>query len=107
MAINGWKQKYHEAKVHHIPASSSDHSMLALWINKNGRAQPRSHHKLFHFEVWLKDPNCDEVVIDSWQEWLKKIGGSTFSNHIESYRANLRVWNTREFRNVGRKIAKL
>ena len=82
--------------------------MLALWINKNGRAQPRSHHKLFHFEaMWLKDPRCDEVVIDSWQEGLNKIGGSTFSNCIESYRANLRVWNKREFGHVGRKIAEL
>ena len=108
LATNGWKQKYQEAEVHLILASSLDHSMRALWINKNGRAQPRSHHKLFHFEaMWLKDPRCDEVVIDSWQEGLNKIGGSTFSNCIESYRANLRVWNKREFGHVGRKIAEL
>nr|POE91538.1 hypothetical protein CFP56_23730 [Quercus suber] len=48
--------------------------------------QPHVRGKGFRFSVmWLRDPQCDEVVKEAWQEGLYKTGGSPFVNYMESY----------------------
>ena len=75
-----------------------------LTINPSGG----QHHKPFRFEaMWLKDPRCDKVVPDLWQEGLNKPGGYQFNNCIDRCNERLKVWNKVEFRHVGRKIAGL
>lgn len=47
------------------------------------------------------------MVSESWQEGLRKFGGSPSTNCIDRCRARLLVWNKVEFGHVGRKIARL
>nr|POE67332.1 hypothetical protein CFP56_77613 [Quercus suber] len=56
--------------------------------------------------LW-KPETLVKVVTDSWPEGLNKLGGSQFTNCIDSCRDNLRVWNKVEFGHVERKIAEL
>uniref|UniRef100_A0A7N2LFD6 Uncharacterized protein n=1 Tax=Quercus lobata TaxID=97700 RepID=A0A7N2LFD6_QUELO len=54
--------------------------------------QPHGRGKVFRFEVmWLRDPQCDVVVEETWQEGLYKTGGSPFVNYMESYRDRLGI----------------
>ena len=57
--------------------------------------------------MWVKDPRCDAVVNQSWQEGLNKFRGSQFKNCIDTCREQLKVWNKVEFGHVGRRIANL
>ena len=63
---------------------------------------------MFRFEaMWLRDPQCDEVVQEAWYEGLCKPSGSPFTNCINNCRTRLQVWNKIEFGHIGRKIASL
>ena len=80
--------------------------MLALRIT--GKALLKIKQKIFCFKaMWVKDPRCDEVVNESWQEGLNKFSGYQFKNCIDTCRERLKVWNKVEFGHVGRRIANL
>ena len=80
-------------------------SLAFKFLTINPGAQ---HHKPFRFEaMWLKDPRCDEVVTDLWQEGLNKPGEYQFNNCIDRCSERLKVWNKVEFGHVGRKIVGL
>lgn len=106
LATNSWRQKYQDASVHHISSTAFDHSILSLRLTKAAQGHQRKKKKLFRFEaMWLTDPRCDEVVIDSWNEGLYKSGGSQFTNCMVNCKEKLSVWNKEKFSHVGRKIA--
>ena len=77
--------------LHHISMSTFDHSLLGLCFPSISN-QPHGRGKVFRFEVmWLRDPQCDVVVEEAWQEGLYKTGGSPFVNYMESYRDRLGI----------------
>ena len=50
------------------PSSALDHSPLLLRLVQKRRRRPK---KLFRFEsMWLKDPRCEEVVLEAWNDGL-------------------------------------
>lgn len=105
LANHAWKSKFMGAEVHHVNMSTSDHSLLALRLPTKRGGKNHRGQKLFRFEaMWLRDPQCDEVVQKAWYEGLCKLDGSPFTNCINSCRTRLQVWNKMEFGHVGRKI---
>ena len=57
--------------------------------------------------MWLKDPHCEDVVREAWEEGLAANHKYVLGKCLESCRARLETWNKKEFGYVGRKIAKL
>ena len=106
LATTTWRQKFSEAVVQYLSTFASNHSMLSLCIN--GKAPLKFKQKIFLFEIlWVKDPRCDEVINESWQEGLNKLGGSQFKNCIDTCKERLKVWNKVELGHVRRRIANL
>nr|POE64504.1 hypothetical protein CFP56_56804 [Quercus suber] len=104
LATNEWRLKLHEVAVHHMTMSTSDLSLLTLRLTLGHR----KNNKLFRFEaMWQSDHRCDDVVSESWQDGLCKIGGCPFTNCMTSCRESLEAWNKWEFGHVRRKIASL
>lgn len=92
LASTMWKGKFWKAMVHHIAMSTSDHSLLALRLAKNSGLNIWARKKLFQFEaMWLRDPRCDEVIQEAWQDGISKIGESLFSNSINNCRESSQV----------------
>ena len=72
LATAAWKSQFPGASVQHLTMSTSDHSMIAVYMPP---LKPRhKHHQLpFYFEALrLRDPRCAEVVEDAWMEGLYK-----------------------------------
>ena len=108
LANHAGKSKFVGAEVHHVPMSTSDHSLLTLRLPKEEEDKKRRGQRMFRFEaMWLRDPQCDEVVQEAWYEGLCKPSGSPFTNCINNCRTRLQVWNKTEFGHIGRKIASL
>lgn len=97
-----------ESIVKSYGRTTPNHSLLALRLVKSSGINNWARKKLFRFEaMWLRDLGCDEVVQEAWQYGISKIGGSMFSNGINSCRESLQVWNKMEYGHVGRKITGL
>ena len=94
--------------------STSDHSFHHLWF-PDIRLQPQGGVKFFRFEaMWLRDPWCDKVVQEAWQEGLYRPSGCQVLNCLDSClnclnscRDRLVSWNKMEFGLVQCKIAGL
>ena len=54
--------------------------------------------------MWLRDPRCEEVVRDAWEQGLCSTMGHPLKNCISECHAQLTQWNKREFGHVGRQI---
>ncbi|XP_075633826.1 uncharacterized protein LOC142606345 [Castanea sativa] len=107
LATAGWCSLFPGTTVHHIPMSTSDHSLLSIRF-RPPIARPRPLGQLFHFEVmWLRDPCCAEVVQEAWQDGLFKPDDAQIMNCLDSCRERLTTWNKLEFGHVGRQISKL
>ena len=64
--------------------------------------------RVFRFEsMWLKDPRCEAIVEEAWDEGL--LGGSddVLNKCLENCCARLEVWNGTKFGNVGKTMAEL
>ena len=64
--------------------------------------------KPFRFKaMWLRDPQCAEVVGDAWEYGLCKPMGHPLQNCISSCNSRLTQWNKRKFGHVGHQIKTL
>ena len=100
LAIVEWFHLFPMAKLTHLSSSASDHSPLVLQLF----AKPRKKRmgRIFRFEsMWLKDPRCEAIVEEAWDEGLYGGLGDVLNRCLESCRARLEVWNGVEFGNVG------
>ena len=57
--------------------------------------------------MWLKDPRCEEVVNEAWDECLSMGSNSTLTSCLEHYRVKLDAWNKMEFGHVSHTIVDL
>ena len=57
--------------------------------------------------MWLKDPRCEAIVEEAWDEGLYGGSGDVLYRCLESCRSRLEVWNGKEFGNVGKTVAEL
>ena len=51
--------------------------------------------------MWLKDPRCEAIVEEAWDEGLYGGLGDVLNRCLESCHARLELWNGVEFGNVG------
>ena len=100
-----WLNLFPEVKLHHLTSSASDHSPLLLRLVQKCRRRPK---KIFHFELmWLKDPRCEEVVLEAWNDGLAYRSEFPLVLCLEKCRVKLEAWNKIEFEHVGNRIAEL
>ncbi|XP_075640325.1 uncharacterized protein LOC142612079 [Castanea sativa] len=68
VANEAWSLVSPEAKVHHVSMSSSDHCLLALFLNKDH--QQRRGKKRFFFEaMWTREEECKEIIELAWDPY--------------------------------------
>lgn len=69
LASKDWCSRFPAAKLIHLTSIASNHSPLLLWLSPTSRK--RKMRKVFRFELMrLKDPHCEDVVRDAWEEGL-------------------------------------
>ncbi|XP_023900653.1 uncharacterized protein LOC112012514 [Quercus suber] len=106
LATVEWFHLFPMAKLVHLTSSVSNHSPLFLQFYAKPRKKKMG--RVFRFEsMWLKDPRCEAIVENAWDDGL--LGGSddVLNKCLESCRARLEVWNGSEFGNVGKTVAEL
>lgn len=75
-------------KLDHLTSVASDHSPLSLRMNPRSRKWKMG--KVFCFELmWLKDPRCEDVVRDAWEEGLAANQEFMLGKCLESGKARL------------------
>ncbi|XP_030949017.1 uncharacterized protein LOC115972935 [Quercus lobata] len=106
VASLAWGARFKEARVYHLSNSASDHSPLSLHFFL--KQKKRFQRKIFKFKsMWLKDPKCEDIVKNAWEEGSVFVGRFPISRCMELCRNRLEVWNKREFGHVGMKINEL
>ncbi|XP_075669717.1 uncharacterized protein LOC142639416 [Castanea sativa] len=64
--------------------------------------------KTFRFEsMWLKEPKCEEIVTEAWNEGLVAATSHPLLTCLNSCKKKLQEWNQSEFGHVGKKVAQL
>ena len=102
LASANWVNLFPMAKLHHLTSSVSNHSPLLLHLDK--KVNRKYMKKLFKFEsMWLKEPSCEEVVLDAWNEGLVAQSDFPLVSCINQCRLRLEVWNKNVFGHVGKK----
>ena len=106
LATNEWTNRFPMARLYHLTSAASDHSPLLLtFTNKTRRRRPR---RMFRFEkIWLKDPRCEAVVLEAWNEGLTSTSNYPLVSCLDQCKVRLEAWNKTEFRHVGKKITAL
>nr|POE58486.1 hypothetical protein CFP56_29548 [Quercus suber] len=62
-----WASVFPQQRLHHVAAFTSDHCMLLLKCTQTSQRRKRKP-KLFKFEsMWLRDNQCDDLVVDAWE----------------------------------------
>uniref|UniRef100_A0A7N2LMG5 Reverse transcriptase n=1 Tax=Quercus lobata TaxID=97700 RepID=A0A7N2LMG5_QUELO len=106
LATADWVSLFPMAKLHHLTSTALDHSPLLLHFNR--KKMKKRGKKLFRFEsMWLKEPWCEEVVLEAWEEGLATHSEFPLNACLEKCRLKLDAWNKIEFGHVGRKINEL
>ena len=101
LATVEWFHLFPMAKLTHLSSSASNHSPLILQLSVKPRKKKMG--RVFRFKsMWLKDPRCEAIVEEAWDEGLYGGSGDVLNRCLESCRARLEVWNGTEFGNVGK-----
>ncbi|KAL0009864.1 hypothetical protein SO802_004972 [Lithocarpus litseifolius] len=102
VANEEWLEIYPEAKVYHRSMSTSDHCLLALWLQKRKPSRPIK--KRFFFEaMWTRDERCREVIEAAWDP-LNGNPEELFQDRLKHCQVQLLNWNRRVFGNVNREL---
>lgn len=85
-ATANWFRLFPKARVTCLEASCSDHLLILL---EPVPLVPTSRFKQFRFEnMWLREPDCEEIVKDSWNDR----GGCSIQDKISACGNELRRW---------------
>ena len=102
-----WASVFPQQRLHHVAASTSDHCMLLLKCTQTSWRRKRKP-KLFRFEsMWLRDNQCDDLVIDAWEQGECMGGLYPLNTCLNECRDALTHWNKTTFGHAGRKISTL
>ena len=106
LATTDWVNLFPMAHLHHLTSPASDHSPLVLHFVRKTNAKKAK--KPFRFEsTWLKDLQCEEVVMDAWSEGLASPTNFLLVACLNVCGSRLDAWNKVEFMHVGRTIVGL
>nr|POE64445.1 hypothetical protein CFP56_35004 [Quercus suber] len=99
LATFDWVNLFPMARLHHLTSLASDHSPLVLhFVGKTNAKKPK---KLFRFEsMWLKEPRCEEVVMEAWSEGLASSTNFPLVACLNACRSRLDAWNKAEFGHI-------
>ena len=91
VANDEWIKIFHEAKVHHVLMSASDHCLLVLLLKKNQYS--KRGKKRFLFEaMWTREEECKEVIEMAWDPY-KDDSAWPIQERLERCQRQLQCWN--------------
>lgn len=61
VANEEWRNMFLEAKVYHVAMSTSDHCLLALFLERKAFSRPTKRRFLFE-AMWTQDERCKQVI---------------------------------------------
>ncbi|KAL0427102.1 UNVERIFIED_CONTAM: hypothetical protein Slati_2885000 [Sesamum latifolium] len=93
-----WRSKFPNTVVHHIPTSSSDHTVLLIDIDNTCHSS-RPKRRPFHFEaIWASDAECENIVREGWNSWSGDLQPSFLAKQKECV-VRLLAWNSEKSSN--------
>lgn len=93
----GWRVRFQEAIMQHLPHLKSDHRPLLLRFKRECRRNMR--RRPFRFEAaWIKHDDFPAFVRRSWGNT-----NGTWNEKIQVFQGDLRKWNKEVFGLIGRK----
>ena len=106
VATVDWFLQFPTSRIHHLECFHSDHRPILLISDAE---QKRFYRKgrPFRFEaMWIKDRSCEDVVKQSWADFLGSNPVSILLQKITSCQVNLSTWNRVTFGHVRNTLAK-
>lgn len=105
LANERWMEQLHEAQVHHISMSTSDHCLLALFLWRKKPTKP-VRRRFFFEAMWARDERCREVIELAWDP-LQASMNFNIVEKIKSCQFHLQRWNKKVFGNVNIRLKHL
>ena len=99
LANESWLAIFPWCRIHHLLKKHSDHiPILAECNSKTTANRRRVRKKLWRFEkAWLHQPNCDDILINSWARWGGHQCGSRLNLVCQNIGKTMKM-STRELR---------
>nr|POE55616.1 hypothetical protein CFP56_74026 [Quercus suber] len=86
VALLAWGAWFKDARVYHLSNLALDHSPLLLHFFL--KQKKRYQRKIFRFEsMWLKDPECEDIVKNAWEEGSMAVDSFSISRCLELCRS--------------------
>lgn len=98
-----WTLFFPNTKIKHLPIYSSDHAPLLL----DTSASKTFFHSFKFEEFWARDPNCFNIIKESWENTL--IGSPSFilSQKLKDVRKALKSLNKLSFGHIQTSIKQI
>ena len=109
IASQEWCELMKVREIRHLTASVSDHSPILLCCSDGDSKRVNSTaRRRWHFEeMWLRHPNCKEVIKDSWEscQGLNNLGA--VNSKIQRTKGRLKSCSKTEFVKMSKELQKL
>lgn len=93
---------YSEVKVHHVAMSTSDHCMLALFLENKVPLRPMKRRFLFE-AMWTRDERCKQII-EMACDPLRESPNFQIQDRLRSCQVHLQRWNHYVFGNVNKTL---
>ena len=105
MANEEWLDYYPNNSLRHLDYFHSDHRVLYLSFQKlESTISNKRKRSRFRFEnMWIREPECKEIVKSNWVTTNQQALMSTISN-IEQCSKQLTLWNQAKFGSLAKEI---
>jgi hypothetical protein len=106
VASDDWISAFPDAKVTNIVSTRSDH--LPVLLDFERAPFQAAQRELPKYELmWERDPELENVIEEAWTGTAPCSNLGDLANKINSTRAHLGEWSTKNFGNIAKQIKKL